>query len=118
MNLSYYIFTFGFVGGLLACVLLVVFGQTTVRKLRKNPDTKSELGVEFLSGWDIFNVAQALALPNRLTKVLAKSSISYLYANTEILRNFTTKFDRFLAITFYWTLVLSLILILLSPLFK
>jgi len=41
----------------IAGFLFVLFGQITVRKLRKNPATKNELGVEFLSGWDIINVA-------------------------------------------------------------
>ena len=43
---------------LISMVLYVIFGQVTVRKLRKNPETKHELGVEFASGWDIFNDMQ------------------------------------------------------------
>ena len=39
-------------------LLYLLFGQITVRKLRKNPETKQSLGIEFVSGWDILNVAQ------------------------------------------------------------
>lgn len=51
-----------------ACILYVLFGQLTVRKLRKNPNTKDLLGVEYVSGWDIINVAQAFAFPRSWTK--------------------------------------------------
>jgi hypothetical protein len=64
-------------------ILYVIFGQITVRKLRKSPDTKAALGVEFLSGWDIINVAQALAIPKK----------------------WASKFDRVLAFIFYWLLM-------------
>ena len=55
------IFAVIFVMGFVACILFVIFGQVTVRKLRKNPETKHELGLEFAGGWDILNVAQALS---------------------------------------------------------
>jgi len=47
----------------LTAILYVIFGQVTVKKLRKNPKTKDALGLEYVSGWDIINVAQALAIP-------------------------------------------------------
>ena len=47
-----------------------------MRKLRKHPETKDVLGVEFVSGWDSFNVAQALALPQFIINKLKKSPIS------------------------------------------
>ncbi|WP_236701395.1 hypothetical protein [Thalassomonas viridans] len=46
-------------------IFFVLFEQITVRKLRKNPKTKDVLGLEFMSGWDILNTAQALAMPKR-----------------------------------------------------
>ena len=55
-----------FIFMLIACLLYVVFGQVTVRRLRKNPKTKDALGLEFVSGWDIINVAQALAFPSSM----------------------------------------------------
>lgn len=92
---------------LIACVLYVVFGQITVRKLRKNPKTKNDLGLEFASGWDIINVAQALAFPEKWSKKLESSSISFLYANAKLLRENTTRLDKFLGTVFYWTMISS-----------
>jgi len=57
--------------GFVAWILFIIFGQVTVRKLRKNPETKHELGIEFASGWDIFNVASACC---RCQKQLLKGS--------------------------------------------
>lgn len=92
---------------LIACVLYVIFGQVTVRKLRKNPKTKSALGLELVSGWDIINVAQALAFPASWIKRLEQSSISLLYANSKVILENTTSLDRALGSAFYWTMMLS-----------
>jgi len=91
----------------LACILYVIFGQLTVRKLRKNPKTKAALGIEYASGWDIINVAQALAFPRSWSRKLEKSPLSYLYANSDLLFENTTKFDQILAAVFFWLLTLS-----------
>ena len=91
----------------LALILYVVFGQVTVRKLRKNQDTKNALGIEFASGWDIINAAQALAIPRAWSKKLENSPLSSFYAKSECLRENTTAFDRFLAIVFYWIFTCS-----------
>ena len=92
---------------LLSLILYVVFGQVTVRRLRKNPVTKEALGVEFASGWDIINVAQALSIPRSLSRKLENSPLSVLYAKSECLRRNTTRFDKVLAATFYWLFTLS-----------
>jgi len=88
-------------------ILFVIFGQITVRKLRKNPQTKDQLGIEFASGWDIVNVAQALAIPRILIRKLNNSPLSALYANSDLLHKYTNKFDKVLAVIFYWLLVFS-----------
>lgn len=112
MNTDEIIFGIGMFGAMLSLMLYVVFGQTTVKKLRKNIETKNSLGIEFASGWDILNVAQALALPRFITKKLNQSSISYLYANTDLLMKHTNKFDRYLAFVLYWLLFSSILSIL------
>lgn len=91
----------------ISLILYVVFGQITVRKLRKNPATKDALGLEFASGWDIVNVAQAIAIPRSWSKKLEQSPLSSLYAKSQILRENTSWFDRGLAATFYWLFTLS-----------
>ena len=42
-------------------ILFVVFGEVTVRRLRKDPATRRYLGFEFCSGWDIVNAGVALS---------------------------------------------------------
>lgn len=98
---------FVFIFMLISCVLYVVFGQITVRKLRKNPKTKNDLGLEFASGWDIINVAQALAFPEKWSQKLESSNISFFYANAKLLRENTTRLDKFLGSVFYWTMMSS-----------
>lgn len=93
--------------GFIAAILYVAFGQITVRKLRKNPLTKDKLGFEYVSGWDIINVAQSLSIPRKLSKKLESTPLSFLYANSELLHSQTNKFDRMLGAVFYWTLTLS-----------
>ncbi|MCF6251002.1 MAG: hypothetical protein L3J75_07000 [Methylococcaceae bacterium] len=90
-----------------ACILYVIFGQVTVRKLRKSPKTKNVLGLEFVSGWDIINVAQALAIPRSWSRKLEKSPLSSMYANSDLLFGNTTKLDRMLGAVFYWLLMIS-----------
>jgi len=93
----------------ISCILFVIFGQVTVRKLRKNPETKYELGIEFLSGWDIFNVAQALSLPKSVMQKIRSNPQggSVIFANYELLYEHTTVFDRLLARLFCWSWMLS-----------
>ena len=90
---------------MISLILLVIFGQVTVRKLRKNPETKHALGIEFVSGMDIVNTAQALAFPRSWSRKLAKAPISSLHANADLLFKHTTKFDQILAKIFYWFLM-------------
>lgn len=92
---------------LLSLILCVVFGQVTVRRLRKNTATKHALGTEFASGWDIINAAQALAFPKAWSEKLEKSKISFLYANAALIRAHTTKIDHILGFLFYWLFIIS-----------
>ena len=86
---------------IITLILFVIFGQATVRKLRKNPETKDLLGMEFVSGWDIFNVAQALALPRKYAQWRKKAPLGMLHADADLLHKHTTRFDRILARVFY-----------------
>ncbi len=88
----------------IACILFVIFGQVTVRKLRKKPETKHALGLEFASGWDIFNVATALSVPKSLEKKFKNRAF---HANAGLLHKHTTMFDRVLAQMFFWSWVFS-----------
>lgn len=91
----------------IACILYVVFGQVTVRKLRKNSKTKDALGLECVSGWDIINVAQVFAFPRSWVSKVENSKFSFMYANATVLYENTTKFDQVLGCVFYWLLTIS-----------
>lgn len=92
---------------LIGCLLFLLFSLVTVRKLRKNPETKKNLGVELVSGWHIVNVAKILALPLPLIKKMEKSSIAFIMADANLIRKNTNKFDRILGGAFYWVFVAS-----------
>ena len=97
---------------LFAAILYVLFGQITVRKLRKKPNMKNEIGFEFVSGWDILNVAGALSTPKWLREKLSSSRLSGLSANYQLLYENTSKFDRILARVFWFFYVVSVSLML------
>lgn len=107
MEIEKLLFAIMLSGCVLSAILYVVFGQITVRKLRKNPKTNNSLGLEFASGWDIINVAQAFSLPRTWSKKIERSKFSFMYANATILFENTTKFDQVLGFAFYWLLTIS-----------
>ena len=107
MDIEKTLFIFVLAGCIFSAILYVAFGQITVRKLRNNPKTKDQLGLEYVSGWDIINVAQALAFPRSWSRKLEKSPLSSMYANSQILFENTNKFDRFLGVLFYWLFMTS-----------
>jgi hypothetical protein len=111
------LFAIGFCILLISLVLFVIFGQVTVRKLRKNLETKDALGIEFVSGMDIFNVAMALTLPKKfalwLNKgFLGKGALGMLNADADLLYKHTTMFDRILARVFYVPCTIAVFFIL------
>jgi len=88
----------------ISAILYVLFGQITVRKLRKNPATKHALGIALISGWDIVNAATVLALPRVYAQKMKKRpKTGVLHANVDLLYKHTTVFDRVLARLFYWS---------------
>ena len=101
MSLFDVLFVIGLCILIIGAILFVIFGQITVRKLRKNPETKAELGIEFVSGMDIFNVGLALTLPIKYARRSKKGPFGMLRADVDMLYKHTTRFDRILARVFY-----------------
>jgi len=104
----------GFGGSFVAAILFLAFSWTTVRKLKKKPETKDGLGFEYVSGWNILNAAQALSIPRFITKKFKSTALSFLYADADLLYHHTNKFDKLLARFFYLVYItagLSLILL-------
>ena len=92
-------------GLLITGILFVLFGEVTVRRLRKNPETRDLLGLELASGWNIQNVAHAIALPRSLQRRLSNGPLSFMYADPDIIYRYTTRLDRLLGRTFFWSLM-------------
>lgn len=111
-------FTIAFIDMFFACVLFVVFGQVTVRRLRKNPETRDHLGLEFASGWDILNVAQTLAIPRSWNKKMECSARSSLNASSDVIHQHTSKFDKVLGCIFFWSFASSGTLLILLVIFS
>lgn len=99
-------FSFLMAALMLTMISFVVFGQITVRKLRKKPEMKGLLGVEFANGWDILNVAKAISLPRGLTRRLEKNAPLF-FANSEALYKNTTALDRALGRLCFYSLYLT-----------
>jgi len=103
-----------------SAILYLIFAQVTVRKLEKIQVTREQMGFEPISGWRIFNVAQALSFPKTFFHRVQRSPLSFLHANAELIYANTNRLDRVLARLFYWTSVGStmvLILLWLTDLF-
>jgi len=106
-DLELFLFELGLGGIFLTSILFVIFGQVTVRRLRKNPSVKDKLGVEFMSGYDIFNVASSLSSPKWLRDKLSHSPLSFLAADYETLYEHTSRFDRILGRAFWFLCITS-----------
>ena len=86
-------------------ILFVVFGEVTVRRLRKDLQVRRQMGYEFFPGWDIVNVAVALSWPRRIMRWLDSRAVLGLHAHSETMYRHTSGLDRFLARASYWTLI-------------
>ena len=113
MNLETKLFAIVMLVMFIDMFLLLTFAWTTVRKLRKNPNTKDSLGFEIYSGSNIFGIAQALAWPRSITKKADDAKYSFMIANAELLHEHTSRFDKILARLFYWPMIFSVISLLL-----
>ena len=63
---------------ILCATLFAVFRAVTVRRLRKDPEVRRQMGYEFLPGWDIVNLAVALSWPRRLVSCRSSPSLEAL----------------------------------------
>ncbi|ARU55377.1 hypothetical protein OLMES_1298 [Oleiphilus messinensis] len=93
-------------------VVTLVFAQTTVRKIENNPTLMDQVGIEFINGWRIFNIAEALAMPLAIFNRIKSSPLGVLYANAEPLRESANRLDKFLAHLLFWQMYLFLFFIL------
>ncbi|VAW87252.1 hypothetical protein MNBD_GAMMA17-1698 [hydrothermal vent metagenome] len=91
----------------IAWVLLLILGLSTMRKLKKNPRTIDQLGINLIWGWQTINVAQAVTLPRSWMQKLRNRVDGSKFANHELLYTHTTIFDRILLRFFFITFSFS-----------
>ena len=99
---------------LVAGVMYLVFGQVTVRRLRKSPATRDCLGMELLNGGDIVLVAQALTWPGWMQQRAENGCLGFMVARSRVIRQYTNRLDRILARLCYWSMSICLLLLLSS----
>ena len=112
-DFSYILFTIIIIGLIISGILFVLFGEVTVRRLRKNQQTKDVLGVEFVSGADTVNVAIALSLPLSLyNRLFRRKNLYFTNADAVKIYAFTNRFDRFMARLFFWSYLTTVLAII------
>ena len=77
-----------------ALVLQIIFSNVTVRRLRKNSETKDALGAEFFSGMDALNVVRALCFSRSRNREARKGMASFLVADADLIYKHTSKKER------------------------
>ena len=93
---------------LLSWALYFLLGQTTVRKLRRNPATRDALGIPiFITGGETGNVAQACGWPEFVLRISARGPLRALDADRELVFRHTTRLDRALGFWCFWSWVAS-----------
>jgi len=93
--------------GFSTAILYIIFGQFTVRKLRKNSRTIPALGGAFISGWNIISVAQVLSLRQVIIRRLWNSPLSFLELNTVLLNEHNSVIDWLFAGRCFWLMMFT-----------
>ncbi|MBU6439621.1 MAG: hypothetical protein KGS28_05245 [Betaproteobacteria bacterium] len=103
----------GFAGAFLAWIFLfVVLALHTVRRLRRQPGVEDRLGVEFIRGWRVLNVAMAVSWPRRVLDYLDYRAQPIVHFHAATIRAHTTRADRVLGRACYAAHVLTVLLFL------
>lgn len=102
---------FFFISALISSLFWVVFAWVTMRKLRKNIEIKEHLGMEFISGYNAFNVSHALVFGKHIKEEDKKPFDIAFDADLTLIYKHTTKTDRVLGRIFCLSGVVSLLLL-------
>jgi hypothetical protein len=65
-----------------------------------------------VSGWDILNVALALTTPRRILNKIKDSPLKAFRADTDLLYQYTTRFDRILGRILYSSTLITVLALL------
>ncbi len=105
-----------FLSLILTPVLFFIINLKTVRRLRKNPITKDELGLSLVWGWHAITVSEALLFSKEYTTKRRKRSHGYMFANYDLVYQYTTPFEKAICKLFIILGVFSVLGILISGL--
>ncbi len=75
-------------------ILFFIINIKTVRRLRKNPITKNELGFHLFWGWYALNISETLLFSKEWTIRRRNSSNGYMFANYDLVHQYTTPFEK------------------------
>ncbi len=75
-------------------ILFFIINIKTVRRLRKNPITKDAMGFYLFWGWYALNLSVALFASKKWMTKRRSYSDGYLFANPDLMRQYTTPFEK------------------------
>ncbi len=83
-----------FISMMVIVILFFIINIKTVRRLRKNPITRDELGFHLWWGWYALNVAEAVFFSKEWMAKRKKRSHGYMFANKDLVEQYTTPFEK------------------------
>ncbi|MCF6325448.1 MAG: hypothetical protein L3J89_14215 [Gammaproteobacteria bacterium] len=75
-------------------ILFFIINIKTVRRLRKNPITRDELGFHLVWGWYAITISLVLFVPNERMAKRRSYSDGFLFANQDLVAQYTTPFEK------------------------
>ncbi len=96
------------------CFLFLIINIKTVRRLRKNPITKDEMGFHLFWGWYALNLSVALFASKKWMIKRRSHSDGYLFANPDLMRQYTTLFEKAMCRTLVLLGIFMLVIVLIN----
>ena len=75
-------------------ILFFIINIKTVRRLRKNPITRDELGFHLVWGWYAITISLTLFVSKERMAKRRSYSDGFLFANQDLVAQYTTPFDK------------------------
>ncbi len=95
-----------------AWILFFIINLKIVRRLRKNPITKDELGFHLFWGWYALNISEALFFSKKWMTKRRSRPHGYMFANFNLVHQYTTPFEKVICKLFVILGLLSIVSLL------
>ncbi|VAW86245.1 hypothetical protein MNBD_GAMMA17-1010 [hydrothermal vent metagenome] len=79
---------------IMAWILFLFINIKTVRRLRKNPITRDELGFHLVWGWYAITISLTLFVSKERMAKRRSYSDGFLFANQDLMAQYTTPFEK------------------------